>query len=145
MRRRRRAPRVPPGTSCLDPPQLCPPPDRSTCLVTGPFGRIYCAPSVHLVSGLPRACGPGAVLMVPAVALGGNAGPTRSLFDPLSTAKRGFPTQSAVQGFLDLKHSSSSSHVWKLGIERLSPAQRPNGPVGRLWVVSASPVSTRGH
>src|SRR5687768_11528358 len=83
--------------------------------------------------------------MVPAAALGGNAGPTRSLFDPLSTAEQGFPTQSVVQGFLDLNHSSSSSHVWKLGIEGLCAAQESNGPVGRLWVVSASPVSTRGH
>ena len=35
--------------------------------------------------------------------------------------------------------------MWKLGIEGVRPAQEPNGPVGRLWVVSASPVSTGGH
>ena len=83
--------------------------------------------------------------MVPAAALGGNAGPSLRLSDPLSTAARSFPTQSVVQGILDPNNSSSSSHVWKLGIDGLPAGQVANPPVGRLWVVSASPVSTRGH
>src|SRR5687767_6990390 len=92
-----------------------------------------------------EASGPGAVLMVPAAALGGNAGPILRLWNPLGTAERSFPTQSVVQGILDPNNSSSSSHVWKLGTEAVRAAQGPIGPVGGLWVVSASPVSTRGH
>jgi hypothetical protein len=60
-------------------------------------------------------------------------------------SERSVPTQNVVQGFIGINNSSSSSHVWKLGIGPLSPAQAPDAPVGQLWVVSVLPVSTRGH
>ena len=55
-----------------------------------------------------------------------------------SPGNRSFPTQSVVQGFIEITTSSSSSHVWKLGIGPLRAAQRPNGPVGRCgWSASS--------
>ena len=58
---------------------------------------------------------------------------------------RSVPTQSVVQGFIEITNSSSSSHVWNLGTTPLRAAQRANAPVGRLWVVSVFLLSTRGH
>ena len=58
---------------------------------------------------------------------------------------RSVPTQSVVQGFIEITSSSSSSHVWKLGIGPVRAAQGRSDPVGRLWVVSVCLLSTRGQ
>ena len=84
---------------------------------------------------------------------GGNPCPPKSLrsgrLQSCCTRERlwsgAFPTQSVVQGFIEITNSSSSSQVWKLGIGPLRAAQGPNRPVGRLWVVSVFLLSTRGQ
>src|SRR6476619_6538369 len=121
-RRRRPAPHGSPGTSCLDPPQLV---------------RAQ-------LSGL----------MVPAAARARETPyPTAPLL-PLCCCRREwpercpggtFPTQSVVREHLGISPSSSSSQVWKLGIGALRAGGTHDGPVGRLWAVSVSPVSTRGQ
>jgi len=45
----------------------------------------------------------------------------------------------------EITPSSSSSQVWKLGIEALRAGQPPDRPVGRLWAVTVVLLSTRGH
>ncbi|TQN40716.1 hypothetical protein FHU33_0065 [Blastococcus colisei] len=45
----------------------------------------------------------------------------------------------------EITPSSSSSHVWKLGIEAVRAGQVPTTAVGRLWAVTVDLLSTRGH
>ena len=88
---------------------------------------------------------------------GGNPRPQEPLGDPLllvlgalvsgvsETVRAERPHPECGSRIHRINNSSSSSHVWKLGTKPLSAAQAPGDPVGRLWVVSVRPVSTRGH
>ena len=51
-----------------------------------------------------------------------------------------FPTQGVVREFIEITTSSSSSHVWKLGIGPRCAAQRAHDPVGPLWGGDRCPV-----
>ena len=124
-RRRRRAPHVPPGTSSLDPPDLVSVLEAPAALERSPASVRCSSCLLRYLRGKPR--------------------PSMSVLQALWARDRSFPTQSVVQGFIEITNSSSSSHVWKLGTTPLRAAQRPNGPVGRLWVVSVFLLSTRGH
>ncbi len=114
-------------------------------MVAGPVGGGSPRSSVHLVSGVPARPAPVRCSWCLLRSLVGTPVPSCVPGSSWSALKRPIPTQSVVQGFIDITPSSSSSQVWKLGIEPLPTAQVPNGPVGRLWVVSVPPVSTRGH
>ncbi len=58
---------------------------------------------------------------------------------------RSVPSPTGVQGHLDISPSSSSSPVWKLGIEVLRAGQAPSRHVGPVWVTGGCLLSTRGH
>src|SRR4051812_12255177 len=60
-------------------------------------------------------------------------------------AQRSVPTQNVVRENLGRSPSSSSSHVWKLGIGPLFAGHRPSSPVGPVWVVTVDLLSTRGQ
>jgi hypothetical protein len=64
---------------------------------------------------------------------------------PGTAAQRSVPTQNVVREISEITPSSSSSQVWKLGIEPLRAVQGGNDPVGRLWAVTVLLLSTRGH
>src|SRR4051794_15468516 len=64
---------------------------------------------------------------------------------PWTPSRRSVPTQSVVREILEITPSSSSSQVWILGTTGLRAGGGRNGPVGRLWAVSVSLLSTRGH
>src|SRR5688572_15123233 len=98
--------------------------------------------SVHLVTGVPARQAP---VRCSSCLLRSFVGAPVPSCGSWSTLKRTNHTQRVAQGFIDRTHSSSSSHVWKMGIEAVRAAQGPKVPVGQLWVVSVLPVSTRGH
>ena len=144
-RRRRRAPHVPPGTSSPRPTPALHPGARRVPAWCGLGCWISSsdpapAPRVRRRCGAHRACcGPS----------GGNPGPSiaplSSLVAP-GAPGTAVPTQSVVQGFIEITNSSSSSHVWKLGIEapsRCSAAEWPCWP-DCGWSASVL-LSTRGH
>ncbi len=129
--------------------------------------HLSCHPELHLsthptspASTVPRAgdqlAGSGAVLIVPAgVPPGETLSPTcaRTRGPPSSRgpvagsgpAQRRVPTLTVVREFPGRSTSSSSSHVWKLGIGALSAGQHPSGAVGPVWAVTVGPLSTRGQ
>ena len=122
---------MPPGTSSLDPPDLV--------SVHGAPERRWS--SLRRRCGAHRACWvpPGETLSpdrVPAHLLVPGAALSAPGHGP---AERPHP-ECGSRNSSSRTTSSSSSHVWKLGIGPLCAAQRPNGPVGPLWAVSVVPV-----